>query len=136
MDRGAFVSESQNIVHWCKYCLFWNPFFVLINFHCFNFRIGYLFFQECDRNDKHKWTNNNNLQCSDNNVRTNDDRCVNGVCVGTPYSCLSCQTHDGSGCPIKPGYCILDHGGKRTCFAKNQYIHGNPCQVGIKPLGF
>ncbi|KAJ7389370.1 hypothetical protein OS493_032227, partial [Desmophyllum pertusum] len=64
----------------------------------------------------------------DNNLRTKDDRCVNGACVGTPYSCLSCETHDGSGCPIKSGYCIIQHGGQRACFAKIQYKPGNLCQ--------
>ncbi|KAL9987472.1 hypothetical protein ACROYT_G001785 [Oculina patagonica] len=83
---------------------------------------------QCDRNYKHRWTNNNKLNCSDNNLKTKDDRCVNGACVGTPYSCLSCETHDGNGCPIQSGYCIIQHRGKRTCFAKNQYTPGNPCQ--------
>ncbi|KAJ7365983.1 hypothetical protein OS493_002725 [Desmophyllum pertusum] len=92
-----------------------------------NLRPGYPC-QQCDSNNKHQWTNNNNLRCSDNNLRTKNDRCVNGACVGTPYSCLSCETHDGSGCPIKSGYCIIQHGGQKTCFAKNQYKPGNPCQ--------
>lgn len=60
---------------------------------------------------------------------TKDDRCSSGTCVGTPYNCLSCETHDGSGCPIKSGYCIIQHGGQRTCYAKNHYKPGNPCQV-------
>ncbi len=92
---------------------------------------NFYFFQECDSNYKHQWTNNNNLQCSDNNLRTRNDRCVNGACVGTPYNCLACETHDGSGCPIQSGYCVIQHGGNRTCFAKNQYKPGNRCQVGL-----
>ncbi|KAJ7365966.1 hypothetical protein OS493_002705 [Desmophyllum pertusum] len=64
-----------------------------------NLRPGYPC-QQCDSNNKHQWTNNNNLRCSDNNLRTKNDRCVNGAC----------------------------HGGQRTCFAKNQYKPGNPCQ--------
>ena len=87
-------------------------------------------FQQCDSNNVNEWTINNNLPCSDNNVRTKDDHCVTGICVGTFYNCPSCEAHDGSGCPIKPGYCLIQHRGQRTCFAKNQYKPGNPCQVG------
>ena len=94
------------------------------------------FFQQCDSNYKHQWTNNNNLQCSDNNVKTKSDRCSNGACVGTPYNCLSCERHDGSGCSIQSGYCIVQHGGQRTCFAKYQYKPGNPCQVMIVTVVF
>lgn len=57
---------------------------------------------------------------------------MNGACVGTPYNCLACETHDGSGCQIKSGYCIIEFGGQKTCVAKNQYKPGNPCQVGEK----
>ncbi|XP_020602178.1 neurogenic locus Notch protein-like, partial [Orbicella faveolata] len=97
---------------------------------CFNhgdIRPGYPC-QQCDSNRNNQWTNNNNLQCSDNNLKTKNDRCSSGTCVGTPYNCLSCETHDGSGCPIKSGYCIIQHGGQRTCYAKNHYKPGNPCQ--------
>ena len=90
------------------------------------------FFQQCDSNNKHQWTNNNNLQCSDNNIKTKNDRCVNGACVGTPYNCLSCERHDGNGgCPIQSGYCIISYSDQRTCFANNQYKPGNPCQVHV-----
>lgn len=85
--------------------------------------------QQCDSNNNNRWTNNNNLRCSDNNLKTKNDRCLSGTCVGTPYNCLSCETHDGNGCPIKSGYCIILQGGKRTCYAKNHYKPGNPCQV-------
>ncbi|KAL9987480.1 hypothetical protein ACROYT_G001793 [Oculina patagonica] len=97
---------------------------------CFNngaLRPGYPC-QKCDSNRNTQWTNDNNLPCSDNNLRTKDDRCSSGTCVGTPYNCLSCETHDGSGCPIKSGYCIIQNGGQRTCYAKNHYKPGNPCQ--------
>lgn len=86
-------------------------------------------FQQCDSNNINKWTINNNLPCSDNNMRTKDDHCVTGICVGTFYNCPSCEAHDGSGCPIKPGYCVIQHRGQKTCFARNQYKPGNPCQV-------
>ncbi|XP_078378028.1 uncharacterized protein LOC144661203 isoform X1 [Oculina patagonica] len=85
--------------------------------------------QECDSINNNQWTNNNNLPCNDNNLTTKGDRCMSGACVGTPYSCLSCETHDGSGCPIKSGYCIIQQSSQRTCFAKNQYKSGNPCQI-------
>ncbi|PFX19963.1 hypothetical protein AWC38_SpisGene15613 [Stylophora pistillata] len=84
--------------------------------------------QQCDSNNINKWTINNNLQCSDRNMRTKDDHCVTGICVGTFYNCPSCEAHDGSGCPIKPGYCVIQHRGQKTCFARNQYKPGNPCQ--------
>ena len=88
-----------------------------------------IFLQQCDSNNIHRWTYNNNLRCSDYNSLTKDDRCRSGYCKGTPYNCLSCEQHDGRGCPIKPGYCIIQKGNQRTCYAKNQYKPGNPCQV-------
>ena len=94
----------------------------------------FIFLQECDSSRKHQWTINDNLQCNDKNIRTKNDRCVNGICRGTPYDCLSCETHDGSGCPLQPGYCVIHHDGQRTCFAENQYKPGNPCQVGMKTV--
>ncbi|KAL9987448.1 hypothetical protein ACROYT_G001761 [Oculina patagonica] len=96
---------------------------------CFNhgdLRPGYEC-QQCDSNNQHQWTSNNYLQCSDNNIKTKD-RCVNGACVGTLYDCLSCERHDGKGCPVQPGYCTIHYNGQRTCFAKSQYKPGNPCQ--------
>ncbi|XP_048583423.1 uncharacterized protein LOC116619209 isoform X2 [Nematostella vectensis] len=84
--------------------------------------------QECNSANPHQWTNNNALPCSDNNVQTKNDRCSNGACMGTPYSCLPCESHDGRGCPLKSGYCIIQHGGTRACFANQQLKPGNPCQ--------
>ncbi|XP_066021515.1 latent-transforming growth factor beta-binding protein 2-like [Pocillopora verrucosa] len=84
--------------------------------------------QECDSNHNDRWTNNNNLKCNDTNLKTKDDRCLSGTCVGTLYNCLSCETHDGSGCPIEPGYCIIQQVGQRKCYATNHYKPGNPCQ--------
>ncbi|KAK3735006.1 hypothetical protein QZH41_010660, partial [Actinostola sp. cb2023] len=97
---------------------------------CFNnkaIRPGYPC-QQCDSNNPYKWTSNNNLQCSDNNVKTKNDRCVSGVCRGTPYSCLPCESHDGSGCPLKSVHCVIQHNGQRTCFANQNLKPGNPCQ--------
>ena len=56
--------------------------------------------------------------------------------MGTAYSCLDCEIHDGSGCLIRPGYCVIYHDGERKCVDKNIYKPGNPCQVSIKPLAF
>ncbi|XP_068740144.1 latent-transforming growth factor beta-binding protein 4-like [Montipora capricornis] len=84
--------------------------------------------QQCDSNKNNQWTNNNNLLCSDNNLNTKDDRCLSGNCVGTSYNCLSCETHDGRGCPLKAGYCVIMTGGLRTCYAQNHFKPGNPCQ--------
>ena len=89
--------------------------------------------QQCDSNKEHSWTSNNNLPCSDNSVKTKDDRCVNGACRGTAYTCLPCENQDGSGCPLKPGYCIIQHGGRRTCFGDRTLKPGNPCQVRLNP---
>ncbi|XP_032233414.2 uncharacterized protein LOC5508728 isoform X2 [Nematostella vectensis] len=85
--------------------------------------------QECDSNNIYRWTVNNNLPCTDNNVKTKNDRCFNGTCLkGVPYPCLPCEHHDGFGCPLNPGYCIIEHEGQRTCFATKQFLPGNPCQ--------
>ena len=81
--------------------------------------------------NKREWTINDNLQCSDNNVTTKDDRCLNGVCKGTSYSCLECEQHDGRGCPIKSGYCIIQTGSQRECYAKEEKKLDYPCQVGF-----
>lgn len=90
------------------------------------------FSQQCDSSkNKREWTINDNLQCSDNNVTTKDDRCLHGVCKGTSYSCLECEQHDGRGCPIKSGYCIILTGSQRKCYAKEKKKPGNPCQVGF-----
>ena len=90
------------------------------------------FSQQCDSSiNKREWTINNNLQCSDNNVTTKDDRCLNGVCKGKSYSCLECEQHNGSGCPIKSGYCIIQNGSQRECYAKEEKKLDYPCQVGF-----
>lgn len=44
--------------------------------------------------------------CDDGDACTTDDRCLNGVCIGTPVACTSCQTcnpTDGT-CTITPGF--------------------------------
>ena len=39
-------------------------------------------------------------RCDDNDIRTRNDRCTNGVCSGTPYTCGPCERHDGESCVI------------------------------------
>ncbi|XP_028399276.1 neurogenic locus notch homolog protein 1-like [Dendronephthya gigantea] len=80
--------------------------------------------QDCQSSQKTRWTNNNALSCSDGNLCTKNDRCVNGVCVGTPFTCRSCESCDGTGCVINPGYCVIDG----ICYTNGNLRPGNPCQ--------
>ena len=87
----------------------------------------YLFFliQDCNSKNKLHWSNNNALKCTDGNLCSRNDKCVNGVCRGTSFTCRSCETCDGSGCKIKPGFCVIEG----TCYSNNQLRPGKPCQV-------
>lgn len=84
--------------------------------------------QQCNSNNPTRWTANNNLKCSDNNVKTRNDRCTNGECRGVPYSCLTCQEHHNDACRLKPGYCVIKYNNVDTCYATNAAKPGNPCQ--------
>ncbi|XP_028398913.1 uncharacterized protein LOC114522435 [Dendronephthya gigantea] len=84
--------------------------------------------QQCNSNNPTRWTANNNLKCSDNNVKTRNDRCVNGECRGQPYTCLPCQDHHNDACRLKSGYCIIKHNNVDTCYRANTAKPGNPCQ--------
>ncbi|CAB4034879.1 extracellular matrix A-like [Paramuricea clavata] len=86
--------------------------------------------QQCNSNNPKRWTANNNLKCSDNNVKTRNDRCINGDCSGQPYTCLSCQDHYNDACRLKSGYCIIKTNNVDTCYRANTAKPGNPCQVG------
>ena len=77
--------------------------------------------QECNAK---AWKNNDALFCSDNNLCTRNDRCVNGTCTGIPFTCLECEGCDGSRCETKPGFCVIN--GK--CYRHRELRPGKPCQ--------
>ena len=56
---------------------------------------------------------------------TKNDRCVNGTCTGTPFTCLECERCNGDGCTIKPDFCVID--GK--CYSHKELRPEKPCQV-------
>ena len=98
--------------------------------NCFNILIinGFLL-QECNSNKPRTWTPNSNLACSDNNVKTRNDRCKNGECRGDPFACLSCQDHHNDACRTKTGYCVINYNGVDTCYTTTTERPGNQCQV-------
>ncbi len=78
------------------------------------------------------WTNDNSLPCSDGDPCTHSDQCLNGSCVGVPYTCddgLACTENicDGiGGCnhPLISGNCLIDG----VCYSRGTYNPDNPCQ--------
>ena len=48
-----------------------------------------------------------------------------GKCKGTPFTCLSCESCNGYGCSVKPGFCVID----RRCYSHGALRPGKPCQV-------
>ncbi|CAB3984855.1 extracellular matrix A-like [Paramuricea clavata] len=80
--------------------------------------------QDCQTYRKTIWTNNNALSCSDNNLCTRNDKCVDGTCKGTPFTCLGCQRCNGDRCMIKPGFCVIDG----ICYSHRNLRPGKPCQ--------
>ena len=85
--------------------------------------------QDCNSASKLAWTNNNALSCSDNVACTKNDRCSNGVCSGTPFTCLPCEECYNDACRVKPGFCVINDGGTRKCFNHGALRPGYPCQV-------
>lgn len=85
--------------------------------------------QDCNSANNLAWTNNNALSCSDNKACTKNDRCSNGVCSGTPFTCLPCEECYNDACRVKPGYCVINDGGTRKCFNHGAIRPGYPCQV-------
>ena len=85
--------------------------------------------QDCNSANKQAWTNNNALPCTDNKACTKSDRCSNGVCSGTPFTCLSCEECYNDACRVKPGFCVINDGGSRKCFNHEDLRSGYPCQV-------
>ena len=85
--------------------------------------------QDCNNNNKFAWTNNDALSCSDGIPCTKNDHCSNGVCSGTPFSCLQCEECHNDACRVKPGYCVINEGGTRQCFNHGVLRPGHQCQV-------
>ena len=50
---------------------------------------------------------------------------MNGVCQGAAFKCRSCETCGGSGCRIKPGFCMI----RGICCANGDIIQGTQCLV-------
>ena len=95
-----------------------------------NFTTRYITIQQdCNSANKQAWTNNNALPCTDNKACTKSDRCSNGVCSGTPFTCLSCEECYNDACRVKPGFCVINDGGSRKCFDHGDLRPGYPCQV-------
>ena len=59
-------------------------------------------------------------QCDDNDIETRNDRCLNGVCVGTPYTCGFCERHNGESCVR-----LSQVNAGTECEA---HLHGSECQ--------
>ena len=85
--------------------------------------------QDCNSAKKQAWTNNNTLQCTDNVACTKNDRCSNGVCFGTPFTCLPCEECYNDTCRVKPGFCVINDGRSQKCFNHGDIRPGYPCQV-------
>lgn len=85
--------------------------------------------QECDSSNNLAWTNNNALPCNDNKSCTKNDQCSNGICSGTPFTCLSCEECHKDTCRVKPGFCTINDGGTRKCISGGALRPGYPCQV-------
>ncbi|XP_020632779.1 prestalk protein-like [Orbicella faveolata] len=84
--------------------------------------------QDCNSANKLAWTNNNALRCNDNVACTKNDRCSNGACSGTPFTCLVCEECYNDACRVKAGFCVINDGGTRKCFKHGAVRPGYPCQ--------
>ena len=85
--------------------------------------------QKCDKRYKTRWTNDNSLLCNDGRPCTRNDRCSSGKCIGTAFTCLSCEECYNDACRVKPGYCAILVWGSKTCFSHRNLRPYYPCQV-------
>ena len=92
--------------------------------------------QKCHTSKQKSWTNDDSLPCNDGVACTRNDHCSNGRCIGTPFSCLSCEECYNDACRIKPGHCIIIVAGVRTCFAHGELRPGYPCQVIVVSVNY
>ena len=51
----------------------------------------------------------NGQLCDDGDLCTKDDQCRDGTCVGTSFTCESCEECSGDGCKVKDGFCEIDN---------------------------
>ncbi|XP_068693813.1 SCO-spondin-like isoform X2 [Montipora foliosa] len=84
--------------------------------------------QDCQSTNKMAWTNNNALPCNDGVACTRNDRCSNGSCAGTPFTCLSCEECYNEACHVKTGFCAIQEGWKKVCSSHGDIRPGYPCQ--------
>ena len=75
--------------------------------------------------DTSAWSDVSGGACDDNDLCTKDDQCKDGNCVGTAFTCKSCESCNGNGCTINSGHCVIDD----TCHTNNQVNPSEQCQV-------
>ncbi|XP_065841232.1 uncharacterized protein [Oscarella lobularis] len=85
--------------------------------------------QECNRLvSRSAWTAVSGGPCDDTQACTKDDQCKNGVCIGSAFTCKSCETCNGAGCTLNSGYCLINS----QCYsrdAKNPESQYSQCQA-------
>jgi len=89
--------------------------------------------QQCDPDqDPNKWSDASGAICDDKNPCTKDDRCKDGACQGTYFSCSDelvctediCDGKGGCGHTLKTGYCLIG----KACF-KDQEKDAGECAI-------
>ncbi|XP_065839867.1 uncharacterized protein [Oscarella lobularis] len=63
--------------------------------------------------------------CNDNDLCTKDDQCKVGNCVGTAFTCKSCESCAGNGCTINSGHCVIDD----MCYTNDEVNPDEQCQA-------
>eukprot|EP00118_Oscarella_pearsei_P024194 m.301325 g.301325 ORF g.301325 m.301325 type:complete len:2025 (+) comp40809_c0_seq1:153-6227(+) len=72
--------------------------------------------QECNKHvSRTSWTSVSGGACNDLIACTKDDQCKDGACVGTAFTCKSCESCNGTGCTLNSGRCLISD----TCYSEN-----------------